>query len=110
MTMTSLVEVVAHRTDKNIKNLFSKEEKICYKMVCCTLYLHGADRQKLCYKVRIYTDQKLTFFERGLLATKRVKRALNITVTSALQGVVCNVVCNVNLAYLFCFSFTAIIL
>jgi len=72
MTMTSLVEVVAHRTDKNIKNLFSKEEKICYKMVCCTLYLHGADRQKLCYKVRIYTDQKLTFLKGACLPLKEL--------------------------------------
>jgi len=43
--------------------MFSKEEKSCHKMVYYTLYLSKANRQISCYKVRIYTDEKLTFLK-----------------------------------------------
>jgi len=45
MTPMSLAAAVVPRTGK----VFLKEENICYKMV---------KRQKSCYKVRIYTDEK----------------------------------------------------
>jgi len=34
--------------------MFLKEEKICYKMVYYTFVFNLANRQKLCWKVRIY--------------------------------------------------------
>jgi len=59
---TSLVAVVAPRTDKIVK--------IC---------LHVFEREKICYKVRIYTD--CTYTERGL-AIKGLRK--NLIMTSSL--------------------------
>jgi len=42
--------------------VFFKREEICYKMVYYTLHLRKANRQKSCYKVRLYTD----FSESGI--------------------------------------------
>jgi len=57
MGVTSLVAVVAPRTGKIIKNglgVFGRGENLVYY----TLHLSYANRQKSCYKVRIYTDEK----------------------------------------------------
>jgi len=56
MTVTSLVATLKKAS------VFLKEEKICYKMAYYTLYLSQANRQKSCYKIRIFTD----FSERDL--------------------------------------------
>jgi len=63
MTLTSLAAPVALVQAKSLKiaSVFLKEEN--YKMVCYTLYLSLANRQKSCYKVRIYTGEKRTFLE-----------------------------------------------
>jgi len=67
MTVMPLVEVEAPRTGKISKNGLRVliEEKICYKIIYYTLYLK-ANRQKLCYQVRIYIYEKLTF-QKGVL-------------------------------------------
>jgi len=39
-------------------SMFLKGEKICYKMVYYTLCIGSANRQKSCWKVRIYVDEK----------------------------------------------------
>jgi len=38
--------------------VFSKEEKICYKMVCYTLNFGSVNCQKSNFKVRIYVNEK----------------------------------------------------
>jgi len=58
------VEYTPHDDDVTYggcKKLFLKGEKICYKMVLKSLYLSRVNRVKLRLKVRIYTDEKLTF-------------------------------------------------
>jgi len=59
----TLLAAVAPRTWNSsiMARMFLKEENIWYKMVCYTLYLRLANRQKSCLKVRIYADEKLTF-------------------------------------------------
>jgi len=46
-----------------VTSVFLKEEKICNKMVYYTLHLSLTNRQKSCCKVRIYTDEKVTFLK-----------------------------------------------
>jgi len=49
-------------------SVFSKEERICHKMVYYTFILHFAFKsivRNCVTKVRIYTDEKMTFILKG---------------------------------------------
>jgi len=64
MTSTSLTAAIALRTGKIIKNgLRIFEGRESYTTLCIFSLVN---RQKSCYKVRIYTDEKTDFSEKGL--------------------------------------------